>query len=98
MNDEKLTQAEDNLILVNIFEELVKNKVRTIIESIDMCKCEKCQLNACAIALNSLPPKYVTTTKGTLLSQISVSDLNNQTTIEVEVLKALKIVRNCPLH
>lgn len=98
MNLEKLTQDEDDLILVNIFEELVKEKVKDTIQSIEMCQCKKCRMNACAIALNSLPAKYVTTTKGALLSLLAISNLSNQTTIEVEVIKALKIVRSCPLH
>ena len=98
MNPERLTQSEDKLILVNIVEELVRAKVSSTIQFIDMCRCEKCQLNACAIALNELPPKYVTTTKGALFAQLGVSGFEDQTAIEVEVMKALKIVKECPMH
>lgn len=98
MNFEKLTQSEDDLLLVNIFEELVRAKVKDTIHKIDMCHCTKCQLNACAIALNTLPSKYVTTTKGALLAQLDVSGLEERTAVEVEVLKALKTVKECPMH
>jgi len=98
MNVEKLTQSDDSLILVNIYEELVKDKVSSTINTIDMCRCKKCQLNACAIALNALPPKYVTTTRGALLAQLAVSSLECQTSVEVAVLRALKMVKEYPLH
>ena len=98
MNTEKLTKSDDSLVLVNIYEELVKNKVSSIIHTIDMCRCKKCQLNACAIALNTLPAKYVTTTRGSLLAQLAVSSMECQTDVEVAVLKALKTVKECPLH
>lgn len=96
--NKKLTQSENTLILVNIVEELVRAKVGRAINTIDMCQCKRCQLDACAIALNVLPSKYVTTTKGALLAQFSISDLEFQTAIDVEVLKALKVVRESPMH
>lgn len=98
MNIEKLNQSENDLILVNIIEEMVRDKVRHTINKIDMCKCKICQLNACAIALNALPAKYVTATKGALLAQLAVSNLDSQIDIEVEVVKALKTVKENPLH
>ena len=99
VNLENLTQSsEDDFILVNIVEELVKINVRNSMKEIDMCNCNKCQLNACAIALNSLPPKYVTTTKGALLAEIGLMNPTFLFDVLVEVSKALKIVKEHPLH
>jgi len=98
MNFEKFTKDEDSLILVNVLEELVREKVDSSIKSLDMCQCEKCRLNACAIALNALPAKYVTTTKGALMALLAASNLEYQTSVQVEVIKALNVVKENPMH
>ena len=87
-----------NLLLVNVMEEFVKEQVRETIQKLGGCDCEVCFLNACAIALNSLEPKYVTTTKGALLSQITETELGNQTNILVECTKAVMKVMENPHH
>lgn len=98
MNSEKITQTDDSMILVNIVEELVKSKVDSAVKALDMCSCERSRLNACAIALNNLPAKYVTTTKGTLLALLAASNLEYQTSVQVQVIKALNVVKECPMH
>jgi len=99
MLDEKLTKdAQVQFILVNIVEEMVRQKVNELIKDIDMCKCEKCRLNACAIALNALPCHYVTTEKGALLAKITSTEVDYQTNVTIEVTKALMIVKGRPLH
>lgn len=99
MLKEKLTQnAQDEFILANIVEKMTRRKVDELISGIDMCSCEKCRLNACAIALNSLPPHYVTTTKGALLAEIDSLEAGYRTNITIEVTKALMIVSRQPLH
>ena len=96
---EKLTQTStDDFKLVNIVENAVMITVQHAMKEIDMCSCHKCQLNACAIALNSLPSKYVTTSRGTLLAEIGVMNSSFQFEIVLQVSKALKIVKECPLH
>lgn len=95
MNDQNKCEE---LILVNVVESLVKAKTRELIKTMDMCKCDKCFMDACAITLNRLKPKYVTTTKGELLSQISTFSSNYQSELMVEVLKALVTVKNSPKH
>lgn len=99
MQDEMLTKnAQDEMVLVNIVEELVREKVDELIKDLDMCKCQNCKLNACAIALNNLPPHYVTTERGALLAELVATEVNRQTTLTVEVMKALLTVREQPLH
>jgi Late competence development protein ComFB. len=63
-----------------------------------MCACEICKLNACAIALNNLTPRYVTTTKGKLMAKMPAEIMTYQTQILVEVTKALMTVKAHPLH
>lgn len=99
MNEEKKSQEiNEEPVLINIVEELVMNNVLHAMKEIDMCNCKKCQLNACAIALNALPPKYVTTTRGTLLAEIGVMNPTFLFDVVVQVTKALKMVKERPSH
>ena len=99
MVDENLTKnVQDEFILVNIVEEMVTQKVNELIKDMGMCSCEKCKMNACAIALNNLPPHYVTTTRGELLVKLLSTEVNYQMNIMVEVMKALMVVKKQPLH
>jgi competence protein ComFB len=99
MNLERLTMSDgDDVELININEELIKAHVKEAMSGIDMCKCKLCQLNACAIALNAIKPKYVTSKKGEMLAKIGLMKMEVQTEITIKVSKAIKIVKECPLH
>ncbi len=99
MEDIKDSKANGSeLHFTNVLEEVVKDRIDRLIEGIDMCRCDRCRYDACAIALNSLAPKYVTTNKGALLTQVGYINLDHRTEIDVQVLKALKLVREKPRH
>ena len=99
MQTEELTKAEQNeIVLFNVMEELVRYTVNEKIGTMDMCTCEICRLNACAAALNSLPPRYVTTTRDNLLSYVPGEMLNYKTQVLVETTKALLQVKGHPPH
>ncbi|MEA5038812.1 MAG: late competence development ComFB family protein [Clostridiaceae bacterium] len=88
----------DQLILVNVIEEFVRQKARETIKELGACDCKTCYLNVCAIALNNLPPKYVTTTRGALLSRITATEIGNSSAILIEVTKAVIQVKENPHH
>lgn len=98
LNENYTKDEQGELILTNITEELVKQTVDSIISTMNMCDCEICKLNACAIALNALPPHYVTTTKGKIMAKISTEIRVYQIQVLVETTKALLIVKEHPLH
>lgn len=99
MNLEKLTQtSEDEIVLTNIVEDIVMLHIHDAVNAGNLCGCKICQLNACAIALNSLQPKYVTSSKGVLLAKINYMNSEANFQIVVEVSKALKIVKENPMH
>ncbi len=83
---------------VNINEELVKQNVKKIMKELGACQCDTCYSNACAIVLNEIKPKYVTSDKGALLSQISTISVGSQATLTVEVTKAVMKVMENPRH
>lgn len=85
-------------VLINIAEELVRRKVREIMETYDICKCDKCFLDTCAIVLNTTDPLYVTTEKGSLFSMLDATHYQFKTDLTVSVLQALKVVKDRPHH
>ncbi len=96
---EELTKdAQDSKVLFNVMEEMVRRTVDEKIGSMDMCQCDICRLNACAIALNALPPCYVTSQRGNLLAHVSGEMLNYKSQVLVETTKALLKVKEHPLH
>ncbi len=83
---------------ININEEFVQQCVAKTMKDLGACDCETCFANACAIALNELQPKYVTSKKGALLTEITSTKVTNQADITVEATKAvLKVMKN-PHH
>ena len=88
----------DKLIFENTIEEAVRGLVKKTQADLGGCQCEICYLNACAIALNAVTPKYVTTKKGALLTGISATKYDQHTAILVEVTKAVKQVMEHPHH
>lgn len=83
---------------ININEEFVKQCVAKTMKDLGACDCETCFANACALALNELHPKYVTTKRGALLTEITSSKVTNQADITVEATKAVMKVMKNPHH
>lgn len=82
----------------NYMEEVVFNLLDGVLDDINMCKCEACRMDIAALALNSLPPKYIATQKGELYSK--VNSLRNQFEVDViaAITKAAVLVKRAPRH
>jgi competence protein ComFB len=85
-------------LLVNITEELVRRKVKSLMAAADMCCCDKCYYDVCALILNNMPPQYVTTEKGKLLSLLNTTGSQFQTNLVVHATQAIEKVRQSPMH
>lgn len=98
MDKNKPAPISKELEPVNINEEFVKQCVSKTINDLGACYCDTCFANACALALNELRPKYVTSRRGALLTEIDEMRVVNQADITVEATKAvLKVMKN-PHH
>ena len=93
-------KAQKNMdyVAVNAYEELVRSNVLTMMNYMDMCTCQKCISDACALVLNQLIPQYVTTRKGELLTQLPEMSLSNHIDLTVKVVHALRMVKDSPQH
>ncbi len=87
------------MAVYNVMEELVDNKIQEMLPDTDCCSCDKCLDDARALALNKLAPKYVSTSRGEVLSRLN-SEKEKQYTIDINiaVLSALEFVSNHPRH
>ena len=82
----------------NYMEPCVNNMLVPILKGINSCTCEKCKLDIMAIALNSLPPKYIVTTKGQLFTKVSALQQQFDVDIIAAITKAAVIVSRAPRH
>ena len=76
----------------------MKTQVKQTMAELKVCSCDACFLDACAIALNNLKPKYVTTTKGALMAKLDELQFYRQSEIMIEVTKAVMQVAEKPHH
>ena len=84
--------------LKNHMEEVVFNQMKSVLQDIKMCNCEKCRLDVAAIALNELPPKYVVTEKGLLFSKIDSLQQQFEIGVVAAIIRAALLVRKSPWH
>jgi len=83
------------LKLNNITEEIVLEKLDDFLkreEFTDVCKDEKCLLDMATYALNRLPAKYVTSSKGEAFSKTEELEQQHSADVISVVIKAIKVV------
>ena len=88
-----------DLELHNYTEKVVKDVLAEILTKIgDFCKCEKCQFDMMAIALNNLPTQYYVSDKGEVFSKLAATYVEMRTKVITEVTKAAMQVQRQPHH
>ncbi|ABB13730.1 late competence development ComFB family protein [Carboxydothermus hydrogenoformans] len=85
-------------VLRNYTEEVVDEILQEILPTQDVCKCERCLLDIKAIALNQLPPKYVVTDKGEVITRLNFTKIADRTEVLTAVLRAIDKVKKNPSH
>lgn len=80
-------------------EDLVWLLMKDVLEKWpEVCKCETCQHDIAAIALNSLNPRYVVRTKGEVLSRTSVLEVQQRADVYSALTRAALLVNEKPRH
>ncbi len=82
----------------NYMEVCVQEMLESVLDNINGCKCEKCKLDITAIALNTLPPKYVVTKKGELYAKLNAFQQQIDVDLISAITKAAVIVSRYPRH
>lgn len=90
---------EDKIILKNVMEELVKNKMDELMKLAHMCCCDHCRADVAALALNKLPPRYVVTDNGSVYARYELlAAFQMQINVTAEVQSAIELVSKRPRH
>ncbi|MDD2999262.1 MAG: hypothetical protein EOM80_03155 [Erysipelotrichia bacterium] len=86
--------------LANMWEKLVMECIADMIDRQEMCSCQDCVLDTCALALNSLPSCYwiVGTYDAFSPPEKFSEDSTNVRLAEEAVLKAYNLVQQNPHH
>lgn len=84
--------------VVNVTEIIAEAKVGEVIAMMDACACPKCVYDILAIALNSLPTRYVTTDVGKQFIQLNSYKKQFETDVTAALIKACQIVKESPRH
>ena len=85
----------------NVMEDTVLEKVRQKISSdADMCKCQKCYYDVCALVLNNMElAKYTTSDEGTVIMRAPLDvGIMSSGQLMVEIAKAISLVGERPNH
>jgi len=86
-------------ILFNAMEEAVREEVRATMNNVNICKCDKCYYDICALVLNNSPPQYVTSQEGVLFKKASaLLSLDTLTKLSAEIFNAISKVKDKPGH
>lgn len=62
----------------------------------DICKCEKCREDIIALALNNLPPKYITSAQGRAFAKVTFLECQCKADVLSAITYAIeKVKKNC---
>lgn len=84
--------------LKNTMEEVVARNIDSILNVMNICKCEKCRMDIMAISLNDLPAKYVVTEAGELYTKVRELGQQFEVNVETAIIKAAIFVTKNPQH
>jgi competence protein ComFB len=84
--------------VVNVTEIIAEEKVGEVISMMDACSCPRCVYDILALALNSLPTRYVTTDVGKQFIQLNSYKKQFETDVVSALIKACQVVKDSPRH
>ncbi len=94
-----MNEKNKKIILVNCMEEIVWSLMDEILEKYpEACKCESCLNDIAALALNDLPPKYVTREKGQVYARLPLLESQYKADVFSALTKAINKVKKSPHH
>ena len=85
-------------MLLNLYEEIVRRRAVDIIQQLGACGCDECLDDVCALTLNRLPSKYVSTRGGEVFSQLAINTTQGEAELMTALILAVKKVSDNPRH
>ena len=85
--------------MVNKMEMAVQFTIEEVLKSQrDICDCRRCQMDITALSLNSLPPRYVVSDFGDVMTHLDLESFQWKADVMIAVMRALDIVKKKPRH
>lgn len=88
----------DSRSIHNVMEDLVRIEIEENIESLGICPCPLCRRDLMTLALNNVPPKYVNTEKGAIMSKVGSMSSTERIKLLAEIARYAEMVRDYPRH
>lgn len=82
----------------NVMEEIVNDRMGSILIKIGCCPCEQCKSDVASYVLNRIRPKYVSTANGELFSKSIVLNPETENELIRLIVEAANIVKENPRH
>jgi competence protein ComFB len=84
-----------------VIRNLVEEHVRASYDSLrprfpEFCGCDLCREDALVYTLNRVPPRYVATRQGSVLTEVSLEKDQNRAAIDVAMMDGLRKVALAP--
>lgn len=99
MEEEKKEKtAEKEYVFLNVMETLVRERVDTYMNQFATCQCSRCKADIIALALTSLPSKYVVVSRNAATPLMNFYSQRYAGVITVEITKACTKVKEHPHH
>lgn len=89
---------EPDFARVNVMEEIVNDKIIYFMRQFDVCTCDRCVADTCALTLSGLLPKYIVTTPAAVDPLLSFYTNRYISDVTVEATKACMVVKDNPRH
>lgn len=89
---------DQNHNVVNVAEIIANEKVLEVMARMEVCNCPRCVGDVLALALNSLPTKYVTSDAGKQYIQLNTYKQQFETDVVAALIKSCLVVKASPKH
>ena len=83
----------------NYIEKIVRQELNKLYEDDkDLCRCDICYRDIMTLTLNKLPPMYVSSDVGHIMTMYNLTKDQLHAKVVVEILKAIDQVKESPKH
>ncbi len=83
----------------NYIEKIVREELKKSYErDKTLCKCDNCYQDIMTLTLNNLPPMYVSSNVGHIMTMFNLTKDQLHAQVMVELLKAIEQVKKQPKH
>lgn len=96
--EQQTEDTEDDFVIVNVMERLVRQRAPEYIKQFHICGCRRCLADVTALSLTGLPAKYVVINRNAISPLMNFYTMKYAGRVTVEVTKACIAVQAEPHH